>query len=473
MTNLRRRLRLPILAFLLLFLASCVEVDGQRITLSYDREADVLRLLLHYDGIHDKEDGKKGADQLATFVAEGDLMLLDWYGHVEMAELRKEAGKEPGFPALGAFKAALVDSVKCTVVGHYRDHRGTLGALQLVEVRRASALVRKANAALNEAILGRIPESEWARTADRMRPGAAEEKQWIFLDGHSVGISFPAHPAEWSRNKVEFIADGVKETARKVADLDARVAEEAPEEVVEVPVEAGMEPPSAAEAEASSEERERRQARERRSAEAGAGFFGQFLGMSPVAIVETAESVMVRIGDPGRPSTFRFRLRDEELANMDAAVLGVAPRSLDDALADRLLGGPVPEDPGVRADLEWGPPEEAVRALLARAASSSGERRKAALDGLVAFAARWNREVGIPRAPAPGETAGGPVPPATPPGPAPVPKPGEAEGGARPEARPVAVEKPPEPVFDPEKDPAGYLRAWGGWYEAVLRGPGK
>ena len=83
------------LAVLLLFLPGCVQLTGQRITWWYDRAKDELQVLIHYDGIHDSgnDQNGKGTEQIPPFVREGNVMLLDWPFQLEMAAVRKKAGK--------------------------------------------------------------------------------------------------------------------------------------------------------------------------------------------------------------------------------------------------------------------------------------------------------------------------------------------------------------------------------------------
>ena len=215
MTTLRRASAALVLALVAL-LASCTELDGQRISIRYDAAADVLHVLLHYDGIHEKNgDSPAAREQVPAFLAGGDVLLLDWFGHVEMKEIREEAEKEGTPPAMKAFLHALAGSVKARAVGHYRDPRGRIGAVQHVEVRDASVLVRKANAALNEGILSGHADPEWRRTAARMEAGAREGRQWIFLDGHAVGITFAADPAEWALIRRKAVRDIAREFAEE------------------------------------------------------------------------------------------------------------------------------------------------------------------------------------------------------------------------------------------------------------------
>ncbi len=341
-------------------LAACVELDGQRISLHYDAKADVLRLLLFYDGIHDsKEEPGKCREDLGKFVAGGDLMLLDWFFHVDMAEIRANSRKEENPPALRALMACIAESVKVRALGHYRDPDGRIGAAQWVEVIRASELVKRANAAISEAVLSaKAHDAAWERTIERMRPGAREGRAWIALDGHSVSFTFPAHLPEWTRNKAGAVRDAARQAREGPGDPDADMAD------------MGL----------------------------------QVLSWSPVSLVETHESVSVRLGDPARPSTFRVRMRRGAKAGLDAEVVRLVPASLDALLPQ---GPPAPgaaaEDAALRAILDWGPPEERARVLILRAAAATGEPRVAALAALAAWGREWDLAVGVPKAPGPAE----------------------------------------------------------------------
>jgi hypothetical protein len=346
-----------VLALLLLVagLMACVEVDGQRICISYDARADVLRLLLFYDGIHDSKDEPENCRRdLNAFVAGGDVMLLDWCQHLDMAKVRADARAEETPPAQRAFLAGLADSVRARPLGHFRDPDGSIGVAQYVEVLHASDLVKKANAAISESVLSaETADSAWTRTLERMRPWAREGRQWITLEGHSVAFCFPAHLPEWARNKTRTV-------------LDAAHGSEAKEDKVGDLPDAWL----------------------------------RILSWSPVSVIETQAAVTVRLGDPARPNIFRARMRDRKSRNLDDDVVRLVPASFDALLTgDAPPAAGHPEDPGIRAILDWGPPEERARVLMARAAGASGEEKAAALARLAAWGEVWNRDVGVPKAP--------------------------------------------------------------------------
>ena len=56
-------------------------------------------------------------------------------------------------------------------------------------------------------------------------------------------------------------------------------------------------------------------------------------------------------------------------------------------------------NPDLNAVLEWGPPEERVRALLGVVSGENEAARHQALERLDSLGAAWNREQSVPEAP--------------------------------------------------------------------------
>ncbi len=369
MNKLKSRVFLLASSAVLLAAASCVELARQRISIFHDEARDRLQVLIHHDGIHEFKpgDGADGLKQIPEYVARGSVMLLDWPLHIDMGEVRRAAADENTAPAQRAFARALAASVTSHPLGHYRDAQGRIGAAQLVEVSGVKDFLGKANAALSEVFLR---EESWElspRTLEKLKRAAAEGRQWIALEGHSLRFTFPVHPREWARNK---------------ARCFAALAEEA-------------------------EEAEKKQEPGARGLRRGA--LSQLFALSPISLTETAGEVSIRLGDPGKPSTYRFNLRDRYTTRLEETIIREIPRPLDLAIADRLLEGPAEKaDPRIEALLAWGPKEEAVRALVAYAedALSAGAARapdrKRAVERLRAWGESWDREHGVPAAPGSG-----------------------------------------------------------------------
>jgi hypothetical protein len=341
------------LALALLAIPACVELDGQRITFRYLTEQDELQILLCYDGIHasNPDETPKAVTQLEGFVSGGDFMLIDWPFHFDLKEFRENLAKEGGYtPAQDAAVRQLLSSVKTTVLGHYRDPDGRIGAAQLVVISKASELLRAINAVISEAVLTGDVDADWVRTATRMLEGAGKKEQWLRFDGHSIVMSVPVHLPEWQRNKGAFIS----ELLDKAREGDAEDSE---------------------------------------------ALIVQLLAMAPMSLVETQGRATLRLGTASHPATYRFRLRDTEKVGLDEAVLKLVPGNLDARIAAALLDREEqPGDPALEALLTWGPPEEQVRALLTVAEGDDPEAAKRAGEKLAEFRARWNREVGLPEA---------------------------------------------------------------------------
>lgn len=343
-----------VLAVLSLLLAGCVQLDGQRITFRYLAEQDELQILLCYDGIHssDQEEISKARKQLTGFMQGGDFMLLDWPFHFDMGKFRENLAKEGEYTKEERrMVEALTSSVETTILGHYRDFDGRIGAAQLVVVKKASELLEAVNAWLSAKIIAGDVDQEWKRTAARMLEGAKRGEQWLRFDGHSIVMSAPVHLPEWQRFKGE-------QYVKLLRDVRNRDGDDSESGLI------------------------------------------QLLAMAPLALIETPDRMTLRIGTKERPTTFRFRLRDTEKTGLDDAVLKLVPQSLDDRIAAALQGdGAEAVDPALKALLTWGPPEEQVRALLPAARGQDEERARAARAKLSEFAVRWNREVGFPEAP--------------------------------------------------------------------------
>ncbi len=364
-----RAARRCLLLCVLLALGSCVELSGQRITLFYDADKDRLLFLINYDGIHDNigRNARVGAEQIPAFIRDGDFMLLDWPGHVQMQSVKQFAGSAADAPgALAALAAAAAKNVRSTAVGHYRDPDGRIGAAQLVAISEAKEFVRRANAALNAAILAatrpdappdEAPGADIRMTVARMRPGALQDRQWVAIEGHSLKFEFPAQPAEWTRLKF----NAAKKMCERWAELRDQAAPDAENPLLLL----------------------------------------QVLTAS-AAFQESPDGVIVRLGTPARPSTFRFALRDRYEANLEQTVVENVPEPWDAALARSLLNpGEVPP-PSTLALREWVPPEEKVRALLGileADAPKDEALRQAARERLEAIGAAWNREEPFPKAP--------------------------------------------------------------------------
>ena len=344
-------IRVALLA-LPLILTGCLELTGQRISARYDQASDTLTLLLHYDGIHNnKEADQRSAEKkLREFVRDGDVMLFDWFGHVQFAKLRaaRDAGDE--LPEVAALGVALAEHATVQNLGHYRDADGRIGAAQLVVIRRASELLRVANRAIDATIQAHqgAPDEGWVRTLALWRPLAAAGHDWLAFDGHSLVYEFPVDPIEWSRAKLELLRDLSQEEDRE-----------------------GQFPAL------------------------GQKFFATVL----FSMEQRAGHVRFRLGDPDRTMTLRCQWRDSYVPNLETVVKELVPTELDVRLAAHLLDGA--EDEAMAEVVAFGPAEESVRAVLHAWGGGDVERSAAAARWLANFAVEWNEAGGFPVAPEP------------------------------------------------------------------------
>lgn len=347
---------LVLLEIALLIASGCVELTSQRISWFYDAPKDELRILIHYDGIHDSGDDEngKGVEQVREFVKNGDVMFRDWIGHIEMADLREQL-QDPNTEPLEKDWVRLVTSIKIEPVGYYREPDGRMGAAQLVTIPKARAFVRKLNGLISREILeGEINKDDpMARTQERMHAAAKNRHQWLTLDGHSIRFTLPVHPDEWLRARGKFLADRVKEIVK------------AGEEAVDDEMIAII----------------------------------QALSSMPVSYIESADQVTFVLGRAKTPSTLRMKIRDEYEPSLEKVVVETVKVDLDKALAEMLLDKDARPSALLSAVRSFGPPEEQVRALMATAQNGDDKQKKAAIERLGSWAKQWNRDHGVPKAP--------------------------------------------------------------------------
>ena len=357
-----RRTALVTLALTILALPGCVEIDGQRLSWSYDSAKDELRILIHYDGVHDTEQGEPGAEQIPKFVEDGSVMLLDWILHLDMGEFRAMAEKEDAPPAQRQF-AQLMLTLEVRPVGFYREPNGKLGAAQMVVVPNAKEFVGTINGMLNDSLIAQEikPEEQMARTGKRMQAAAKEGHQWISLDGHSVRVVLPVDRGEWDHERGRFL----EEAAKAVAKALAKDANE--------------------------------------DAKNGYQLAHSLLASMPVSYVDDGDRVEFVIGRQATPTTVRAEIRDEYKPNLEQVLIETVKTDLDRQLAAALLDETVQPAEDIAALLEFGPPEDQVRALIAAAQSDDEGQRKAAIERLGQWADSWNENQAVPKVPQPAD----------------------------------------------------------------------
>jgi len=358
-----RKLRLAALlcsAAALLTNLGCVELDGQRLSWFYDAARDELKILLHYDGIHESRAGNtKGIEQIPKFVESGSILVWDWPFHIDMADVREKAADQTADPKEKELAAAML-SMKVEPVGYYREPDGRVGAAQMITIPNAKKFVALINEVINTQMVfeNDSPSGPMARTEKRIVQAAKVGHRWITLDGHAVRVVIPVHPTEWALVRGEFLEE--------VAEGVARSLEE----------------------DANTDDRD------------GYRMILGLLASAPISYVDLKDEVEFVVGWSKTPCTFRAKIRDEYEPSLEKVLIESVKIDLDAKLAEALLDGDAAEpSPGVSAMLEFGPPEETVRALLAVAGGEDEGRKKTALGRLGKFARQWNRECGQPEAP--------------------------------------------------------------------------
>lgn len=344
---------------LLSCLAACIELEGQRINIDYDQDRDHLTVLVSYDGIHDHEEGdlEDSIRKLGRFVDGGDIMLVDWFGYIDRTEMRAWLEEVPEEnpetrPEIRELVRALNRNMTVEILGHYRDPRGRIGAIQKIEISEVSQVIKLANEAINVTIVGDIePESERDPMESVALHAARDGWDWIDLEGSAFVGRFPV-PEGWAFERSEFL--------RSLLDYWA-------------------------------EQMDAFQSGDLFSPDA-------FLpAIAALSIDQAPGVVTVRVGYREEPTTIRLGLRRGYKDNVADAVIAAVPTEFDRRLSNVLLGGD--DGAGVRPVLGLGPVphEDQVRAMLW--ARSNGQREQAD-RWLVAFKADWERRHRYPIAPA-------------------------------------------------------------------------
>jgi hypothetical protein len=350
---------LVLLEAALLTVAGCVELTDQRISWFYDALKDELRILIHYDGIHDSGDDEHGksVEQLRVFVKNGDVMFRDWTGHIDMADIRRQL-QDPNTKPLEKDLARLITTIKTEPVGYYREPDGQVGAAQLVTIPNVKAFIGELNSLLSRQFLAEDvnENSAMARTQQCMRAAAKNEFKWCTIEGHAIRFTLPVHQHEWLRAKGKFLEDGLKEFVKATEkDVEGKTTD----------IKAWM----------------------------------QAISSVPVSYIESGDQVTFVLGRPKMPCTWRLKIKDEYEPSLEKVVVETVKVDIDKALAEILLGEGDKPSAQLSDILNFGPPEEQVRALMVAARNGDDKQRKAALEKLDSLAEQWNHDQGVPKAP--------------------------------------------------------------------------
>lgn len=368
------RLMLVLVIAALLLVSGCVELRGQRITIKYDAATDVTTILICYDGVHESvRNDTKGEDQIPTFVAKGEVMLVDWWGHIELDRKRDDAT-----PTEAAVWESLRKNMTTRAAGHFRDADGAIGGVQVVTIKNTKEVLKAINAAISENVIKSQADGDAAskRTLEKLAAAAKAGHQWITMEGNAPRVTLPMDEREWAAIK----ARGLKSV---VEDLRKHITSE-----VQAKHEPPLGPAPAQPDEAATND------------SPSIDSYIRAITAAPISIEESKGVVKFTIGDPAQPTTLRFSVRERYNPTLEKALTQAVPENYDNKLADALLAEKPDAAAKERAELSaWGPAEDAPRALLRVASDKDDARRAKAIDALNAWAKKWNTDRGTPDAP--------------------------------------------------------------------------
>lgn len=357
----------------LVLATACVELTGQRISWYHDLGSDELRFVIAYDGIHDNPDQSEGGGvfgtkdesgpgQIGKFIAGGDVMIVDWFGHLEPSRAKSaiENGSTP--PKTKALLTQLL-AVKVEAFASYRDSEGHVGALQRVVIPNVTKTLELFNQCLCERILG-VESSDGSRmpaTEAKIRKAAEKGFTFLALDGQALVVTLPYDRNEWQWSKRAYVRDMI-ESLVATAEKDAEKKKEDFDDLHKL--------------------------------------FAAAASLS-IGYTEEADTVRFVIGDRDRPNTLRVGIHSEYETNLEPIVESELKRGLDGELVNRVLGGQGNESSNATLDdlLLFGPPEITALALARTADDAKSPLAGKAREKLAALAKTWNEKGRLPRAP--------------------------------------------------------------------------
>lgn len=368
------RLLLVLVTVALLFASGCVELRGQRITIKYDAATDVTTILICYDGVHESANNDtKGADQIPKFVAKGEIMIVDWWGHIDLDRKRDDAT-----PTEAAMWESLRKNMSTRAVGHYRDADETIGAAQVVTIKNTKDVLKAINAMISAKVIESQADADEAskRTMARMAAAAKAGHPWIAMEGNALRVTLPVDEREWAVLKAKSLK-GIVDDLRKHITAEVQAKTEPP---------LGGPPSKPEDAEANKSP--------------SVDNYVNALTAAPISMEESKGVVKFTIGDPAQPTTLRFTVREKYNPTLEKALTDAVPVNYDEKLAAAGLAEK-PDDAakGLLELAAWGPPEDVPRALVRVAASKDDANRAKAIDALNTWAKKWNKERGTPDAP--------------------------------------------------------------------------
>jgi hypothetical protein len=359
-----------LVAALLLTATGCVVISGQRLAVRHDVKNDRIEMLLFYDGIYNRSDrpSEKEDAKFKKFVANGDVMFLDWFGHMKMEGLSDavEQPDEDHGPATRKFIVTLAESLRTKPIGYYKDVKGRLGAAQMVTLNKVSKLLPTINAAINENVSAASVfggDDDFGRTLRLMVTAAKNGHTWAALKEGRLTVTLPMDQREWTRLKGE----GISHFFNRMVSKAKRAADKP--------------------------DRETKLKKEVRS-------LLQIVTAMPLGISEGKDQLVITVGHAdGSPVILRTHLPDRNHnPNMDHLIRSEVKKDLDPLMTGSL--NPIVDElvaigPAAQAIMDWGPQEFTARLLMRKA--FDGDKLYAQL--LVSWGQKWNKKQRVPAAP--------------------------------------------------------------------------
>ncbi len=361
----RRAVAIGLLAITALILSSCVELIGQRFIVHYDSDADVLEVLIFYDGVHrnrDHHDQQRTEEQIHEFIRDGNVMLLDWWGHVEVGELADAAEEADRSEAERRVLQHLAEHLEVEALGHARSGPGQISGVQRLTIAEFSTLVDRLDALVAEQLERYVeqPPHSARRTARLLKEALEADHRWLELDGQGLEFNAPIDRREWAIARHKAL-DGLIDLLAETVD--------APEQFqkTERDLRGGM----------------------------------VTLANLPLHYSDRDGELRISIGHREMANTYPFYIRDADEYNEDLVdkVRDEVPRDVNRELALYKVDA---EAHPLRDELtglaEHGPVDLAIRGLVALV-EADDQHASAAAKALDSFAARWNEAAHSPEAP--------------------------------------------------------------------------
>jgi hypothetical protein len=198
-----KALRGLILAGLPLLSSACADFDEQALHLFYDKDTDLLSLLVLYQGIYFKGDPRESQEQLDRFVtsasrpASWSIALGDnWIGHLEKETFERVVRDASATARERQAASALVENLDVVCGRFYRDREKRLCGYQRITLRNASRVLKALNGLLSEALPKAVREMKAPfnlneRSMEGFDRAAAKDHPWIALEGQSLRFKCP------------------------------------------------------------------------------------------------------------------------------------------------------------------------------------------------------------------------------------------------------------------------------------------